>query len=389
MKKTLLAAAMMAGFAGVAQAETSVTLYGIIDTGIGYRQIKGSADGEDFKFTKTGLINGVQSGSRWGLKGAEDLGNGLRAVFVLESGFDSSTGNSAQGGRLFGRQATIGLASDAWGQFDLGRQTNIASKYFGDIASPFGPSFGQANVGTTFGSANTVRWDNMVMYQTPNFSGFQFGVGYSFNTSGSQSFKKSGKRDSNARGLTTGIRYANGPIAAALTYDQIKTDGANAVSAIASHGQFNADDLWQLPRQAAGDDVTVKQWNLGLSYDFEVVKLHAGFGQTRDGWINAQAYGVDEAGDGIDIAAKGFKANLYTLGVSAPLGGGRVMASWGMADPKGTADGEDKQNIYSLGYTYSLSKRTNVYAYGSYAKNVYFTDDVKSQVIGVGLRHQF
>jgi len=370
MKKTLLAAALMAGFAGVAQAETSVTLYGILDGGIGYQQIKGSIDGEDFKFKKTGMINGVQFGNRWGLKGSEDLGNGLRAVFVLESGFGLDTGKSAQGGRLFGRQATLGLASDAWGQVDIGRQTNIASKYFGGVASPFGASFGQANVGATFGSANTVRWDNMLMYQTPNFSGFQFGVGYSFNADGAQQFKANGEDDPNVTGITTGIRYANGPLAAALTYDQIR------------------DNYAELEDGTEGK-VTVKQWNLGASYDFEVVKLHAGFGQTRDGWIGAYGYGADELDDQVSLTADGLKANLYTFGISAPVGAGTVMASWAMADPKGTIEDGSKQNIYSLGYTYGFSKRTSMYAYGSYAKNIYFLDDAKSTVLGVGLVHKF
>src|SRR5690606_26557771 len=113
------------------------------------------------------MINGVQNGSRWGLRGSEDLGDGLRAVFTLESGFNPNDGQQAQGGsltgqtRLFGRQATIGLASNAWGQLDFGRQTNIASKYFGSI-DPFGAGFGQANIGTAFSSANTTRYDNMV-----------------------------------------------------------------------------------------------------------------------------------------------------------------------------------------------------------------------------------
>lgn len=113
MKKTLLAAALLAGFAGVAQAETSVTLYGIIDTGLGYNKISG-AQNEAANGSRFGMINGVQNGSRWGLRGSEDLGDGLRAVFQLESGFNSGNGTSAQGGRLFGRQATVGLASDSW-----------------------------------------------------------------------------------------------------------------------------------------------------------------------------------------------------------------------------------------------------------------------------------
>src|ERR1700754_2698414 len=144
MKKTLLAAALLAGFAGVAQAETSVTLYGILDTGIGYQSIRGRGIDDQ---SKIGMINGVQNGSRWGLRGTEDLGDGLRAVFTLESGFNSGDGVSAQSGRLFGRQATIGLASNSWGQLDFGRQTNIASKFFGSI-DPFAEGFGLANIGT-------------------------------------------------------------------------------------------------------------------------------------------------------------------------------------------------------------------------------------------------
>src|SRR5690606_41769422 len=121
MKKTLLAAALALGFAGVAQAETSVTLYGVIDTGIGYSKVEAPV-GDAKKF---GLVNGVQAGSRFGLRGTEGLGNGLQAVFQLEAGFDGSTGHQSQGGRIFGRHATIGLQSDAWGRLDLGRQTNI------------------------------------------------------------------------------------------------------------------------------------------------------------------------------------------------------------------------------------------------------------------------
>lgn len=90
MKKTLLAAALLAGFAGVAQAETSVTLYGIIDTGIGYNKISGAGKNNG---SRVGMINGVQNGSRWGLRGTEDLGDGLQAVFQLESGFDSGNGS--------------------------------------------------------------------------------------------------------------------------------------------------------------------------------------------------------------------------------------------------------------------------------------------------------
>lgn len=366
MKKTLLAAALTVGFFGVAQAETSVTLYGILDGGIGYQKLEVG----DASAKKTGMINGIQSGNRWGLKGSEDLGNGLRAVFQLESGFDLGTGNSVQGGRLFGRQATMGLAGDSWGQLDLGRQTNIGSKYFGAI-DPFGLGFSQANVGTTFSSVNTVRWDNMVMYQTPNFSGFQFGVGYSFNTDGAQNWDwddapGANPDDENNRGITTGLRYANGPIAVALTYDNMKMKA---------------------------NDVTISQWNLGGAYDFEVVKAHLAFGQTRNGLFSGGINDELGANPFTGVNLDGLKVNSYMAGLSAPIGNGKLLASWQMADPRSNPDlvtGDlEKTQIYSLGYTYGLSKRTNVYAIGSYAKNAYFLDDAKSTLVGVGIRHQF
>lgn len=403
MKKTLLAAALMAGFAGVAHAETSVTLYGILDAGIGYQKVKGSegygqtSNPAEINSKRTGLINGIQSGNRWGLKGSEDLGDGLRAVFVLESGFDLGTGNSAQNGRLFGRQATLGLAGDSWGQLDFGRQTNIASKYLSAVADPFGGGFDQANIGGAFTSANTVRYDNMVMYQTPNFSGFQFGVGYSFNGNGKQSWDKdlplvgggtANSKDFNKQAITTGLRYANGPVGLAVTYDQIRNRGLTPVT---SGGQVVGATY------NGGEDTTIKSWNIGGSYDFEVVKAYLAFGQTRNGLFEGQTFGeLNQQA----FLGKGLKVNSYLVGLSAPapVGAGSVMGSWTMADPRSAPDTLQnstgpwelkKQHTFSLGYSHPLSKRTNVYAIGSYAKNVYFMPDAKSTLIGVGLRHQF
>ena len=373
MKKTLLAAALLAGFAGVAQAETSVTLYGIIDTGIGYNKVKG--DGWD-SGSRVGMINGVQNGSRWGLRGTEDLGDGLQAVFQLESGFDSGNGKSAQGGRLFGRQATIGLQSDSWGRLDFGRQTNITSKYFGSI-DPFGAGFGQANIGMGISAANTVRWDNMVMYQTPSFSGFQFGVGYSFSVDDNAVADRVGFRTAdNVRGITTGLRYNNGPLNVALTFDQLN----------ASNNQAQAQV-----------DATPRQYGIGLAYDFEVVKVSLAYARTTDGWFGGQGVGgLELTGNdralGSNIFVDGFKANSYMVGLSAPIGGAsKVFGSWQMVDPSNgrLTNGDETMNVFSLGYTYDLSKRTNLYAYGSYADNYAFLNDVKSTAVGIGLRHRF
>ncbi|CUI81126.1 porin [Achromobacter xylosoxidans] len=378
MKKTLLAAALLAGFAGVAQAETSVTLYGIIDTGIGYNKISGAKDGGPVSNgSRIGMINGVQNGSRWGLRGSEDLGDGLRAVFQLESGFDSGNGKSGQSSRLFGRQATVGLASDSWGQLDFGRQTNIASKYFGSI-DPFGAGFGQANIGTGFSAANTQRYDNMVMYQTPSFSGFQFGVGYSFNADDNKTAETGFRTADNTRAITTGLRYVNGPLNVALTYDQLNRSNVGK----------------------SGDvDTTPRQYILGGSYDFEVVKLALAASRTENGWfagpgVNGNSLLSKNIADNLTNSfQKNFKANSYLVGLSAPIGGAsNVFGSWQMVDPKGSFSDDnnlEKMNVFSAGYTYDLSKRTNLYAYGSYAKNYAFIDGLKSTAVGVGLRHRF
>ncbi|QDQ87897.1 porin [Alcaligenaceae bacterium SJ-26] len=383
MKKTLLAAALTVGFAGVANAETSVTLYGLIDTGIGYTQFKNK--NTDIKTKRTGLYDGVQSGNRWGLRGSEDLGDGLRAVFQLESGFNLTDGTSQQGGRLFGRNATIGLANDSWGSLTFGRQTNVSSRFIADsgIASPFGDSFANAAIGQTFTSAATVRADDTVVYVSPSFSGFTFAAGYSFGVNG-QEWDVSNQDDNSLKLISTGLLYSNGPLGLAATYEQA-----------------DADNLSN----------KIKAWNLAASYDFEVVKLHAAFGQERHGTLSSSngdrlletgtpsnrfgAAAFNSNGDPIyDAAALNdvYKANNWALGVSAPLGAGKLMAGWAQSKAKGELRDvlvdPKTQNNYAVGYTYDLSKRTNVYAVGSYIKGYAFQDVTATQAI-VGLRHRF
>jgi len=381
MKKTLLAAALLAGFAGVAQAQnTSVTLYGIIDVGLGYNKIKVPNAGSR---SSIGMRNGVQSGSRWGLRGSEDLGDGLRAVFQLENGFSLGNGRIAQGGRLFGRQATLGLASDSWGQLDFGRQTNVGSKYFGSI-DPFAAAFTQSNLGHGIGSVNTRRLSNMVMYRTPDIAGFQFGIGYSFNTEGRSGAVPANPRTAvpsggfktrdNVRSLTAGLRYLNGPLNVAASYDQARDSDQN---------------------RAASRGAKPKVYAIGAAYDFEVVKVAAAYGRTSDGWLNGQN-ALDGAGNfgGVaeEVFAKGFRANSYMLGLTAPIAdGSKVFTSWQRIKPKNTRlTGDDEtSNVYSVGYTYDFSKRTNLYAYTSYVTDYAFLDGVKSTAVAVGLRHRF
>jgi predicted porin len=104
MKKNMIALAVTAAFALPVFAQTSITLYGVIDEGINYTSNAGDKSAYQ-------LESGYAQGSRWGLKGSEDLGSGLKAIFDLENGFDASTGAFGQGGRMFGRQAFVGLTA--------------------------------------------------------------------------------------------------------------------------------------------------------------------------------------------------------------------------------------------------------------------------------------
>jgi len=215
-----------------------------------------------------------------------------------------------------------------------------------------------------------------VQYSTPSFGGFQVGLGYSFNVADTTAAQTGFKTADNTRAITAGVRYVNGPLNVALSYDQLN-----------------------LANQVAGaNDSSPKQWIIGGSYDFEVVKLALAYGQTRDGWFTGQAINAFGSGSttaksfGSNVVAKDFKSNSYLVGLSAPIGGASsILASWQRADANNTAlTGDDAtMNIYSIGYTYNLSKRTNLYAYGSYGKDYAFIDGLKSTAAGVGIRHVF
>ncbi|SAI50149.1 outer membrane porin protein [Bordetella ansorpii] len=367
MKKTLFAAALAVGYVGAAQAADSVTLYGLIDSGIGYEQVKGP----NFKQSRFGAVNGVSSGSRFGMRGNEDLGGGLSAIFTLEAGYNSQTGTSAQGGRLFGRQSTVGLADASWGKIEFGRQTNMASKYFGSV-DPFGTSYSTANLGTTFSAGNTMRLDNLVLYQSPNFGGFSFGAGYSFNADSTSSNTGFATNDNN-RILTLGARYTQGPLDLIAAYDRMNPTNA---------------------QPGGQDDARIQSYVVGGTYDFEVVKLHATWGQTFDGWFVGTGMGTNPTGFtpfGNYALANGSRVDSTMLGFTLPLGNSSVFGSWQRADPKNSRlTGDDKTfNVFALGSTYNLSKRTNLYAYAAYGNNYAFQEDVKDTAVAVGIRHKF
>jgi general bacterial porin, GBP family len=363
----------------VAAAQSSVTLYGLVDAGIGYNNI--SAPNETAR-SNLGVTSGVSRPTVFGLRGIESLGNGNSVVFNLASQFSVANG-TISGDSLFGQQATLGVRNDRYGQVDLGRQTNMASKYFQSI-DPFSTFYGQAGMGASFGTTNNLRYSNMLMYQTAAWNGVTAGIGYSFNTGLQTAYADNGVAvDStanygtmnNPRALTVGVNYVNGPLQVAATYDQIMP--ANNIG--------------------NGDNATPKSWILGAAYDFKVVKASLAYGQTRGGAISGT---LPSAVSGINsnwsqggvLSQGGYGANSYLLGLSAPVAANqKVFGSVQLATPTGSADiaANGTQSVYSLGYEYSLSKRTTTYAYASYANNYLMLEGAKSTAVGVGLRHAF
>lgn len=383
---------MLAGIGQSYAQQSSLTLYGIVDLGLQWQKIDlRDAKSNELASQRIGVASGVQSGSRWGLRGQESLGGDLRAVFVLENGFDASNGTASQGGRLFGRQSTVGLQSDRLGQLDLGRQTNLATKYFLAI-DPFTQSFGQANMGASFGSTNTVRYSNMVLYQTPSINGFRAGAGYSFDIQASQLYADNpgllnAKNEStdfpsmnNPRAMTLGATYASGPWLVSASYDQVMGNVSIAGGAPPS-----------IPRA----------WVVGGLYDFKVVKLSAAYGQGSGGAFFGQVPGTSGVGGtgkftvtgGSDVLfEQNFRNRAYLLGATMPVGGsGALFGSWQVMQPVGEFSGEvtANQQIFSLGYSHSLSARTDLYTYASYAKNYAMVRDTSSSMAGMGLRHRF
>ena len=378
MKKTLLAAALLAGFAGAASAQSSVTLYGIVDGGLRYQQVS-LANGDGVN--NFGAAYGQQSGNRWGMKGVESLGNGNNAIFMIESGFDLGNGTSQQGGRLFGRQSWMGVENKAWGQVRLGRMLSLTTDYLVNVVDPFGAGFGQLNMGNAFTSGNTLRLDNVLMYKTPNMSGFEAGLGYSFATGLTSNGGTTGygfATSNNSRQLTLGAKYANGPFYAAASYEK-----AYAAETTAVNGQ------------------SVNNWNIAGSYDFKVLKLAVGYGQTRDGfWAGSGAGGTGASlattpsgSSNALVFAPGVGYNSYIVGATVPVNAvSRVLLSWTMIAPNTNmkdAYNAQNQSSFNLGYTYDFTKRTNLYTYIGQTVNYATIDTAKSTVVGLGMRHQF
>jgi predicted porin len=385
----------------VAAQQSGVTLYGLLDLGFEYdhvrqSQIQGVSSPTTLDQTSFVMSNGVQSGSRWGLRGVESLGGGYQAEFVLEQGFNPAQGTISQGGLFFGRQSTLGLSSQRLGRIDLGRRINLASSYFLAI-DPFEEGFGQANVGASFGSANTTRYNNLVLLQATPTRSLTLGAGYSFSTglsaiyAGGQtcantqscSTESGGNafvNNQNFRALTLGTQYKSGPLDVAIAYDRLYGD----VTQNASAAEPSA-------------------WMIGVAYDFKTLRLSAAIGRANNGLINGQSSGTGSTAPsgllttswvaGAVLFLPEVQASSYMLGVTAPLSQQiNLLASWQMMQPQGLLEGNAQfktQQIFSAALTQQISARTNLYTFLSYGQNYAMVSSADSFVAGVGIRLKF
>lgn len=309
-----------------ASAQSSVTLFGVVDANIRY------VKNNDLP-NNTTMGSGGHSSGRFGFRGVEDLGGGLKAGFWLESDLYVDQGTTHSSGKLFQRRSTVSLLG-SFGELRLGRDLSPSTqnpiKY-----DPFNV-IGLANSNRISRMpdwfSNYYRSDNAIQYITPNWNGFRAEVMYALDEN------PSNKLD---RRISGRLRYDNGPLSLALTMGQTDVRG---------HTNTNPDMLY--PAVITGKEPTVKfkQYGVGGSYDFGRVKL-MGYFQRED-----LPYGAYIRGSGSE--------DRWQIGMTVPVGTHYIRASYVRTDSRGGDDAFNRSdaNRYAVGYVHNLSRRTALYA---------------------------
>lgn len=347
MKKSLVALAIAGSFAGSAYAESAVAVYGIVDMGIVSE--RGNVGGSVQKLT-----SGAQSGTRLGFRGTEDLGSNMKALFVLETGIAADAGNFNQGGLAFGRQSFAGLQGD-FGTVTLGRQY---TPYFLALngADPF--ASGMAGAAINLMASSGLRMSNTVKYASPNFAGFSGEVAYGFG-------EVSGDNNKN-RQIGASIGYKMNPVNIQLAYN-IKR---------------NADDT-----------ASSRNMLLGATWDFQVAKAFIAIAENE----GPDSSVLPSAGNSFGFTpVKSTKSRDFLVGATVPFGNHTFIASYIRKDDRNSSNNDANQ--IALGYTYALSKRTNLYAawgridnknLASYTVGNNSEPGSGDKAVNLGLRHIF
>ncbi len=368
MKKSLLVLALF-GAAGIAQA-ASVTVYGRFDAGFKYNYAKsGNEVVKSFK-----MEDGLVGGSRIGVKGVEQIGD-LKVGFQLENGFNIATGEMNTAGKLFDRQARAFVEGD-FGSVHVGRFGGVGADSSMDVV------FGQYALGggdNDFGFAGvtTSKQNAAIEYKSPVFSGVQVHAMYA-NSQAVDAKKKGYLDQKNAHYYGLAVDYNDDNLGLVAAYEETKKADKKDKGSV---------------------------FNLAGSYDFEVVKAHLGYQYAKS---NAESATVaddvnfasrlaaasqpDAEGDLIAVAAK---SHTYTIGLSAPVAGGEVLAQFSHGQVKPLAGGKQTIDTLAARYAYDLSKRTQLYigagiAHGKDKTNATAgTIKVNARQVYFGLGHNF
>lgn len=352
MKKSLLALAVLGAFAGVAQAQTSVTIYGSLDAGV-RRVTNSTATGG----TSLTMGSGVYNSNRLGFKGVEDLGGGMNAHFNLENGFKTTDGS--QNGNLFDRTASVGFGGN-WGSIDLGRQTSVNFKTIGSY-DPFNykyvtivPLSDQGDVIGVAGATAAVdmtRFNNDIQYTGvfgPVTARAEYSIGGQAGAVNSGSAK------------AVGATYANGPFTVGAAYTK-RNNNMAATGAAVYRDQTN--------------------WTAGGAYTAGPFRVAAGYADNKQDAL---------------VAGTEFRAKDYWVGGSYYITPALGLTA-GYFETKATIAAVDgKRKLGIIGATYALSKRTNFYAdidqkkFSGSAVGVYSPAGQDKQTgVSVGVAHVF
>ncbi|ANY14695.1 porin [Bordetella pseudohinzii] len=353
------AAALIAPWAAEAR-QDAVTLYGVVDLGLA-----GFSTQE--RGTAIRMLSGTQSGSRWGLRGSEHLGHGLRANFQLESGLLANNGRSAQGGRLFGRAAWAGL-SGGFGELRLGRQTSVSSATLANYDA-FLASYLITGAQTALLPYNANRADNMVAYWSPSASGLRAGVDASLDYDGGGGFRTA----STNKLYSAALVFEQPGYSIAATYEGARwADGTRQSAAMARAGARRQPYAYTLAARAT----------------FGAFTGYAGWSLMRNGSTLPAAPSPGQRAYFPDSTVHGVMA-----GAAWRAGAATAMLSWQGSLPGGgalkRAGATHAQQVYSLGYVYDLSKRTNLYAVYGYMRGAWDDPAWHQSQYAVGIRHRY
>ncbi|MFC5431795.1 porin [Paraburkholderia denitrificans] len=387
MKKTLILASVLSAFAISAQAQSSVTLYGSLDAGILYANNAGG-----HSLWQQG--SGAMSYNYFGLRGAEDLGGGLKALFTLESGFDLNSGRYHNGDTGFNRQSYVGLQSDKYGTLTLGRQYDSVVDYLSPLSAT-GSGFGNNLAGHPFDNDNlseSFSIKNSVKYASANYAGLKFG--------GLYGFSNDANGFSNGRAWSVGASYGNGPLNVAAAY--LQTNNSGGLSSASSAASADQNISARLQRTyGVGANYTYGPANVGFVWTHSQI----------DGLSSLASGGMSLPGlNGLNLHLDNYEINgAYHLSPALSFVGSYTFTD-GTMTGNGSGNNSPKWHTVMVGTDYLLSKRTDVYLTGVYqhasgslgenpngsgianvaAINTLSPSSTNNQIAAtVGLRHRF